>query len=140
MSAKVTWSGLAELRAALRNLPAALTADASTIVSKAAADAEAEIRAGYASHRRTGNLADHVVVKTLGAGAFGISIQIKNTARHAWLFDAGTQVRHTAIGANRGSMPPGRVFVPAVIRHRRAMYAELKAMLVAHGLSVSGDP
>jgi hypothetical protein len=36
-------------------------------------------------------------------------------------------------------MPAGHVFVPRIIRHRRAMYTALKAMLVRHGLTVSGN-
>jgi hypothetical protein len=132
---RIVWSGLEELKAELRQLPAELAGEASGIVI-AAAD-----RAKAAMHypRRTGNLADHVVVGKAAAGRYGAGAVVKNTAKHAGIFESGTQARHTALGANRGSMPPGHIFVPAVMRSRRQMYDELKALLVAHGLTVSGD-
>jgi hypothetical protein len=38
-----------------------------------------------------------------------------------------------------GRMPPGNIFIPAVVRRRREMYEQLKAMLTRHGLEVSGN-
>jgi hypothetical protein len=64
---------------------------------------------------------------------------VKSTAKHAALFEIGTQARHTNIGANRGSMPPGKIFVPVVVRKRRAMYERLKELLVRHGAKVNGN-
>lgn len=139
MSASVRWNGLEELRAALRNLPKDLAGEASSIVQRAAADAAQEIRAGYQAHRRTGNLAEHVKVEALSVGPFGAGMAVKSTAKHAQIFERGTELRHTSLGANRGAMPPGRVFVPAVIRRRRTMYERLKALLISHGLTVRGD-
>jgi len=133
------WDGLAELRTSLRNLPTELTAEASGIVQRAAEDAATDIRAGYQAHRRTGNLADHVKVVPLSVGPFGAGVQVKSTAKHAAIFEHGTELRHTSLGANRGAMPPGRVFIPAVIRRRRSMYDKLKALLVNKGLEVHGD-
>jgi hypothetical protein len=135
MSNRLTWSGLAELRDELRRLPAELAGEASAIVIGAAEGAKADMH----YPRRTGNLADHLYVTKAPAGIYGAGAVVKNTAKHAWLFENGTQARHTAIGANRGSMPPGHVFLPAVIRRRRAMYDQLKALLVRHGLVVSGE-
>lgn len=136
MSASVTWSGLDELRAELRRLPAELAADAGAIVLKAAESAKAEIVAAYP--KRTGNLAGHVTVSASSKGLYGAGAIVRNSAKHAWIFENGTQARHTSIGANRGAMPPGHVFLPAVIRKRRDMYAALKDLLVRHGLTVSG--
>lgn len=132
------WDGLEELKAALRQLPEELTGEGSHIVEGAANGAAVDVRSGYAGHRRSGNLQDGVTVEH-GVSGFGTSAVVKSNARHAWLFENGSQARHTAIGANRGSMPPAHVFVPAVMRKRRAMYDELKAMLTRHGLLVSGD-
>lgn len=129
--------GLDELREALRKLPAELTGEASHIVEGAANGAAAQIKAAYP--RRTGNLVNGVSVETVSSGQFSAGAIVKNKAKHAYIFDNGTQARHDAIGANRGSMPPGHVFVPAVIRKRRQMYEQLKDLLVRNGLQVSGD-
>lgn len=135
MPNRVVWEGLEELKAQLRQLPADLAAEASSIVLDAAQGAKTDM----VYPRRTGNLADHVTVSTVSAGTFGAAAIVRNTSPHAAIYENGTQARHTALGANRGSMPPGHVFVPAVMRNRRRMYERLKALLVSHGLVVSGD-
>lgn len=136
---RFTWSGLDDLRAALRALPAELHGEAAHIVEAAGNAAAFEVKAAYGRHRRTGNLQDHVKVERLPTGPFGVAVVVKSTARHAHLFERGTQARHTAIGANRGTMPPGNVFIPAVIKHRRRMYDELAALLRRVGLLVLGE-
>lgn len=137
MSASVTWSGLDELRAALRTLPADMADDASDFVTGAAEAAKTEIVAAYPD--RTGNLRNHVTVGLRSAGRYGAGAVVKNTAKHAWLFENGSQARHTTLGANRGSMPAGHVFIPIVIRWRRRMYEQLKSLMTRHGLVVTGD-
>lgn len=137
MSASVKWSGLDELRAELRRLPADLTDDASDIVEGAAQAAKTEIYDAYPE--RTGNLRSHLTVALRSAGRYGAGAVVKNTAKHAYLFEMGTQARHTELGANRGSMPAGHVFVPIIIRRRRIMYDQLKSLLTRHGLVVSGE-
>ena len=132
------WSGLAELQADLRTLPVDLTADASPIVDNAAELAKAEIIQRYP--RRTGkNLRAKVTSKPLIRGAYAVGVQVVNSSKLAWIFENGSQARHTTLGANRGSMPPGHVFIPAITRHRRTMYGLLKDLLVRHGLAVTGD-
>jgi Bacteriophage HK97-gp10, putative tail-component len=133
---RLIFEGLDELRAALRNLPTHLAAEASRPVQGAANAAAASIKAGYPV--RTGKLRDHLIVETIDA-PFQAGALVKNTARHAAIFEYGTQARHTAIGANRGSMPPGHVFIPAIVRARRRMYEDLKGLLERNGLQVSGD-
>lgn len=133
----VVFEGLAELRAALLALPEALRDDAAGIVQRSAAAAAADIVASYP--KRTGNLRAGVHVTHGTGGAYSAVAVVVNRAKHAALFENGTQARHNNLGANRGSMPPGRVFVPRVIRHRKAMYAQLAAMLARHGLAVSGS-
>jgi Bacteriophage HK97-gp10, putative tail-component len=130
-------NGLDELRQALRELPHELAAEASHIVTGAANGAAADIKAAYPV--RTGNLRDHLSVESFPASGAGAKAVVKNTARHAVLFENGTQARHTKIGANRGAMPPGHVFVPRVIKARRRMYQELADLLRRQGLQVSGD-
>lgn len=133
----IQWTGLEELKAQLRTLPSDLTAEASGIVNGAGNSAKQEIEGAYPE--RTGDLRNHVSLSTQSLGQFGAGVVVKNTSKHASIFENGTQARHTAIGANRGSMPPGRVFIPIASRWRRQMYEQFKAMLVRHGLTVSGD-
>lgn len=133
---RLKFEGLDELKASLRRLPFDLRDEASLTVEIAAEDAAEVIRSKYP--RRTGNLAEHVEVQIVqGSRAFAGAI-IKNTAKHSFIFENGTQARHTDIGANRGSMPPGHVFIPAVIRARRTMYERLRDMLRRKGLKVIG--
>jgi hypothetical protein len=139
VSASVKWNGLEELRAQLRQLPAELTGEASHIVEGAANGAAVDLRVAYGAHVRSGKLQDKVVVTHRDRGKFSAGAIVKNLARHAWLFENGSQARHTEIGADRGSMPAGHVFIPIVMRARAVMYDQLKALLVRKGLLVSGD-
>jgi hypothetical protein len=128
--------GIDELRAALRQLPEELTGEAAQIVEATTNGAIISVRDGYAVH--SGNLRDHVSgsVERSGYAVVGV---VKNTAKHAWMYENGTQARHTATGANRGSMPPGHTFIPIVARARRRMYEQLKDLLRRNGLIVSGE-
>ncbi len=140
MSASLRFDGLSELREQLRNLPAELTAEASGIVTEAATSAEGEVRAKYEAHARSGNLAKGLRVTHVDSGKYSAGALLKSTAPHANLFENGSQARHNDIGANRGSMPPAHVFVPAVMRARRRMWGQLKAMVERSGLTVTGEP
>lgn len=133
---RIKYTGLAELYEGLRNLPKELHAESADIVYANADKAAQEIIAAYP--KRTGNLARGVRVKR-EPGQFGARAAVRNTAPHAFMFENGTQARHTAIGANRGSMPAGHVFVPIVVRRRRIMYAVLRELLIKHGLIVTGE-
>jgi hypothetical protein len=133
---RLEFVGLAELKAELRKLPTELVNEARQIVLVAVEEAADDIRDGYP--RRTGDLKDKVKT-THEHTAFGAIGKVKNTSKHALPFEVGTQARHTALGANRGSMPPGNVFRPAIAKKKREMYEGLKALLERHGLQVSGD-
>jgi hypothetical protein len=126
--------GLNELIEELRHLPASLVGDASPIVTDSAEAAKAEIVANYPN--RTGELRSKVTVQVIAAGPFGTAMAVRNSSKLAYIFENGTQARHTALGANRGSMPPANVFIPAVMRHRRTMYERLKEVLTRAGLLV----
>lgn len=137
---RLVFDGLAELRAALRALPSELTGEASNIINTTANGAATEIRTAYGKHVRSGRLQGGVVISRLdSAGKFSAGAIVKNTAKHAWLFENGSQARHTAIGANRGTMPPTPTFVPVIVRRRRGMYQALKDLLERKGLLTSGD-
>lgn len=135
------WAGLAELRAALRALPSELTGEASHIVGGSADDAATEVKAHYA-RGKTGNLINGVVVEHIDPGPFAAGAVVKSKAKQAWMYENGTQVRHTQTGANRGVMPPakpGRAFIPTIIRKRKQMYERLAELLKRHGLQVTGS-
>jgi len=136
---RIVWDGLAELKAALRALPSELTGESTHIVTGAANGAAAQVKANYA--RVSGDLVDGVDVVEANS-QFTSGAIVRSKSKHAWIYENGTQVRHTSSGANRGSMPPagpGKAFVPVVIHKRRQMYDSLKALLVRKGLLVTGD-
>jgi hypothetical protein len=135
MSSSLTFEGLTELRQALVNLPAELTSEASAIVYASASEAARAIIDAYPT--RTGHLKDGVSVTRTRVSTFGTAAVVTNRAPHAFIFEMGTQARHTSLGANRGSMPPGRVFVPRVQRYRARMYEGLAEMIRTHGLEVT---
>lgn len=138
MSVKLTWQGLDEFRAALRNLPEHLTGEASHIAQGAANGAAVAVRTAYGEYRVTGNLQEHVFVEEGVHSRFGTAYYVKNSARHSHLFEHGTQARHTALGLDRGAGPPHNVFIPIMMRHRARMYQDLMQMMQREGLRVSG--
>lgn len=134
---RIRFDGLDELKAALRKLPERLTAVATEIVEATARETKAEVSAAYPTGP-TGNLKRLVVISRWN-GRYVTGAVVKNNAPHAYIFEHGTQVRKTSLGQNRGRMPPGRVFIPIVVRKRREMLERLKAMVEREGLMVSGD-
>ena len=135
---RLTWDGMEAFLAALRQLPSHLGGRGGDIVIARAHEAAEEVRQGYALHEHTGNLEQHVVVSVQHRNRGGAQAIVKSTARHAYIFEIGTQIRKTKSGANRGAMPPGNVFIPTVIRKRRTMVDDLKALMTEAGLEVSG--
>jgi hypothetical protein len=130
------WEGLDELRAALRQLPEALTDEGATIVYDTGDQAAAAMVAAYP--RVSGKLKQGVRVRQSQYSRFGVQATVVNTAKHAWMFEHGTEARHTALGANRGRMPVGQVFVPIMERYRRDMYNQkFRALLERHGLTAT---
>jgi len=135
---RFVWTGLEELKQELQQLAPALVGEASGIVDNAGEYAKSAVIQGYPL--RTGDLRNHVVLTHFDAGKFGAAVILKNTAKHAWLFENGSEARHTDLGADRGSMPPGHVFIPTVMRWRRWMWTELRALVERHGVTVTGEP
>jgi hypothetical protein len=139
---QVVWSGLEELKAQLRNLPAELAAEASGIVEGRAERARQDIETSYPD--RTGDLRKGLRLGSgTNVGRFGASTVLKNTSKLAWIYENGTEARHyfTVNGKKKltGKMKPGHIFIPIVIRQRRAMYRDLKALVERHGFVVTGD-
>lgn len=114
------FTGMAALIAGLERLPTQLEHEASIHINNAADTMAAEIRNEYPEV--TGNLRKGV--KVIRVNAF--VAQVKNTARHAEIYERGTVRRFTAdTGANRGTMPAGNVFIPAAIKARAHMDEQL---------------
>jgi len=134
---RVQWDGLAEFQASLKRLPDELAGGVGPIVLRHARVAEQDIRAAYPV--RTGNLREGMRTEMIAAGRFGAAARVVNRAPHSGIFESGTQARHTKIGANRGAMPPGNVFIPIAMRERRAMYEDIKDYLRAMGFVVTGE-
>lgn len=138
MSTSVQWTGIEEFRAWLQSLPSDAAGEADHIVQGEANAAAVQIRSRYPS--RTGNLLRNVFVNKRTSRTGIVSYVVRNPAKHAAIFEYGTQARHTKLGANRGSMPPGHVFIPIILQRRRTMYLLLKDMLVRFGFTkVFGD-
>ncbi len=143
MSVHFKIEGLDALLADLRKLPAELAGEAGKFVEGRANGAGVAVRTGYAAHRDSGNLQDHVAVEKRAAGRFGVAYVVKSTARHAYVFENGSQARHyiTKNGVKKltGSMPlpPQHVFVPAMERARYQLFDEdLRGLLTRAGLEV----
>ena len=135
MSVRFTIVGLDTLRADLRALPPTLAGEGGRIVEAATNAAVGQMKRGYP--RRSGELADGLQWD-VSRSAFGATGTIRNRSKLAWIFDKGTKARHTGLGVNRGQMPAGRVFVPAMVENRRRMYAQLADLVRRAGLTVTG--
>lgn len=131
------WTGIDDLLAQFATLAPDLTDAATPDVDAAAEWAKDTIANGYPT--RTGNLKDHLTVVTHHEDARVRSVVI-NTSPHAALFELGTQARHTAIGAYRGSMPANPIFSATMIRARRTLYARpIPRVMESFGLKVVGS-
>lgn len=136
--ARFAGAALDDLRAQLRALPQELKDEAGGIVLEHAAEATDAIFNAYPEGN--GELRDHLSVKTATAGPFGAAAMVINTSKVAYWFENGTQVRHTALGLNRGQLTPAHVFIPRMQDWRRRMYDALAEMVRAHGITVTGEP
>jgi len=138
---RFTIEGLDAFKAQLRALPHELRAEGAGIVFEEGNGAVDDIKEHYA--RRSGELADDVSLQVTSSGAFGASVKVKSASPIAWMYENGTQLRHTVkTGASRGVMkpaPPARAFVPVMVRRRRRMRERLADLLQRHGLRVTGD-
>jgi len=130
--------GLQDLRDALRRLPVELRDEAASVITEHADRAADEITTEYEAHTFTGHLAQHTYVSRRDPGPFGAGATVRNTSPHAWIFENGSQTRRSRSG-NASPMPPGHVFIPIVIRHRRAMRGQLVAIVRRAGLQVTDD-
>jgi len=128
-------NGLTELRAALKALPPELVREAGVIDHAQAQAAAQEIMGAYPVH--TGNLRSHLQVE-LGGDAVSATARVRNTAKHAYIFEKGTGPRQWASGKSTGVMPFGGVFIPIAMQRRRIMLGALIDLVERSGLHVSG--
>jgi hypothetical protein len=127
--------GVNELRAALKALPPELVREAGVIVHAQADAAAREMAGAYPVH--TGNLRNHLRIE-LSGDAVSATARVRNTARHAAIFEYGTGPRRWASGKSTGRMPAGRVFIPIAMQRRRIMLSALIDLVERAGLHVSG--
>src|SRR5215813_12735558 len=144
MSGRVQWSGLAELRAALRQLPAALAGEATRDVQASANAATYAVRRVYAEHVVTGNLLGATDTVATAVGPYGIRARVVAAAPHSWWFDNGTRVRQwRRNGKNTGAMwkgNPPHIFVRTMEAHRAELERRLIAIVARAGFVVSERP
>lgn len=127
--------GFKEMRARLRALPRDLTIDAQAIIGAAAYSAATAILAGYATHERSGELADGLTVEDVPATDAYLAVKrVVNNSAYAYPAEIGSAVRYTKTGAHRGAAPPMNVFIPEMERARSSMWWKLAAMMTEHGL------
>jgi hypothetical protein len=149
--------GIAELKNALGKLPTELKGQATQIVLDTAYAAREDIASQYPigppdRFRKgvpitPGNLRKGVKVFPKEVGPFAVAAQVRSTSPHAWWHEHGSELHHreTKKGWSRGTMfgkkgPPRPVFVPTMIRYRRAMYQKLADLLRSTGLTVTLEP
>lgn len=138
MPVKFVWHGMAEQLEAMRQLPDRLKAEAVHLAEARGNRAVLAIKTGYPV--RSGELRNGVEMEVLEEGRFGVRVRVRNTTWYSWLYDEGTAVRDFD-GANRGAMPAAHVFVPPIVRERRALFVEdFAALLTENGLVPHARP
>jgi hypothetical protein len=131
-----TWDGMQEFRQWLLRLPPSLVRQAAPLAIRAAAATEQGARAGYPT--RSGRLVQGLSTSVQRAGEFGVSVIARSGVRYAGTYDMGSEEpRSTRRGRNRGTMPAGRVFVPAAERARDEMIQGITAMIAAQGFDIT---
>lgn len=137
---RLSLQGMAEFRAALRQLPEDLAQEAGVIVQAQAEFAKDQIQRAY-PHGPTGNLQSRVTATKESESRFGARSIVRSRAPHASIFEFGSKARRTNTGANRGRMPKApasEAMIPIVVRRRRAMVSALIDLVRKAGFVVEG--
>lgn len=141
----ITWGGLQEFRALLKNLPRHLRDQARDIVDTATRTTHAQVYAAYpiGPGRYGGALRRGLVIdeQTSDAGVFNAVI---SKSPHAHLWEFGTKDRRTEDNWKRGRVKPARErgidgLIPTAIRNRKIMEQALIQMMTNEGFIVSGS-
>src|SRR5262245_42402896 len=129
-------TGLDELSKALLQLPAELQIEAASIVLNAAHGAAREISEAYPEV--SGNLKGGLRIE-YESGRVTQRVALKNIAKHAFMYENGTEARHTSLGISRGKTEAKNVFIPRATKHRRVMRQNLIRLVESHGLIVKDN-
>jgi len=135
---RLQMQGLDELRAALRQLPEHLTAQADAIVRAAAETTRADVQGSY-PQGRTGHLRAGVRMEQTRSTFFTQSV-VRSAAKHSVIFERGTVRRATQRNANRGRMPEAseaQRMIPKAIRARKRMTDALVELVRSEGFEVT---
>lgn len=135
MPTRLRLDGVDAFVAALRALPAHLADEARTVIIAATENTKQEITEAYPT-RVGGELRSHMRTRYIDKGPLQTIGIVENTSHLSNWYEYGTQERHTKLGAFRGAMPPGHVFVPIVMRARRRMQDTLIELIVREGFVV----
>jgi hypothetical protein len=131
-------TGLKELSEALKQLPADLVQEGGEIVRSTTSMMAQDVLARYPT-TGTGALARGVKLETRSDAVSAVGI-VRNTARHAYIFDRGTGPRRwKKNNKNTGSMPKGAVFKTLAPVHRRRMNSQLIDLVERAGFKVTGS-
>jgi len=136
VSAAFTWQGLTEAESELEALPRDLVAEGQTAAEELAATAVDELKAVYAYHHVTGNLARGLQVRKVSDGTYAKGSEVRNRAQHSWLFDNGSAVRETKRGAGRGASRPHHAFDSVMHQKDQIFETMIAQLLREHGLGV----
>lgn len=145
MSAKLTWVGLREYRAALLTLPEDSSVEAAKVMDGEINGAYVEISQVYGQHRHTGALQRRLQIQPLVSRGLTVGRKLRSGSPIAWLFDNGSQARHWANGKSTGRMwghtPPTHIFRRSEGRARARILTQLVEMMRRRGAStVTGEP
>lgn len=140
----VTWTGMAEYREQLRQLPEACVGEAAKVIEGETNAAYRTVAAGYVGHQVSGGLLKRLRLSPLrSGGALTTGVKLTSGSPIAWLFDNGSRARHWVSGKSTGQMwghtPPTHIFSRTVGRTRRSIIKQLKEAMARRGATVSGD-
>lgn len=134
----VQMTGLVELRAALRQLPAELADEANTYIDDTVEITAARLFQSYPKGD-TGNLRAGIRKESHPSpfGGFGM---VRSTSPHSHLWEFGTQSRKTSKGWSRGAAPSHKPqgLVPIAKQERRRLNQQLVELVRRAGFQVSG--
>jgi hypothetical protein len=144
MTSGVQWTGLEELKAAMRALPRELADRAGGTVRQRAYAASARMQAAYpvsGRRKKTGGLRLRAGVDTTEElSTFGIVATVRSRAKHSHLWEFGTGLRVTNKGHRTGQMTPNRygapVAVPTMMQERARMHDEIVSIMRTAGVQL----
>jgi hypothetical protein len=110
---------VADMKAEARNV----NVKAAHHITVTAHEMAAHLRAAYPSKK--GTLIAGVEVEEDSP----LKVRVVSKDPEAVIWEVGAVARRTQAGANRGTLPPGNVFVPARTRYRKLLRSRFRKML-----------